>query len=269
MKRFLVFFTWLAVGYTKPQVTTTLAPYAYAIEKIVADKVDVSVLIPENANPHIYESKPQDMQSLSKSCIWFCSGEALEKKLSHTVQARKVDLNTNITKHKQTQCHCHHHAHDDNYDLHTWLSPKNYLIQAKLILTILCAEFPENKPFFEKNFLELEKEVLILDEQITQVKSVTKKSLIVSHAAYHYLCHDLGIEQLSLEQDGKEGSIKHVQDIFKTMHKTPPQTIFAEVQHGDSGAKRLADLLKAKIVYVNPYQKNYPQAIKEVIDNLE
>lgn len=269
MKHFLIFLTWLIAGYTQPQVTTTLAPYAYAIEKIGGDKIAVSILIPENANPHIYESKPQDLQLLSKSSLWFCCGEALEKKLASTVQARKVDLNVNITKHKQDHCHCHHHDHDHNYDLHTWLSPKNYLIQAKVILSALNETFPENKAFFEANFLSLEKELVLLDQQISGLKLLGKKPLIVAHAAYTYLCHDLNIAQLSLEEDGKEASIKHIQHVFKTTQNTSPKTIFAQVQHGDLGAKRLAQLLKANVVYVNPYQKNYPQAIKEILDNLE
>ena len=178
MKRILFFVTWLAIGFSKPQVTTTLAPYAYAIEKIASDRVDVSILIPENSNPHIYESKPQDMQSLSKSVIWFCSGEALESKLKKTVSARIIDLNAGISK--SHQCHCHHHEHHDSYDLHTWLSPKNYLEQAKVILKVLSNEFPENKSFFEKNFLELEKEILSLDREVTLGKASLKKDLIVN-----------------------------------------------------------------------------------------
>jgi zinc transport system substrate-binding protein len=267
MKRLLVFFAWFSACYCKPQVTTTLAPYAYAIEKIAADKVDVSILIPENSNPHIYESKPQDMQTLSKSAIWFCSGEVLEQKLSQRVKARKIDLNADISK--ETTCHCHHHEHHNSYDLHTWLSPKNYLKQAKLILKILIEEFPENKSLFEANFIELEKEILLLEQEVQKAKTSSEKSLIVSHAAYYYLCHDLGIKQISLEQDGKEASLKHVQDIFKHLQNAPPKTIFAEIQHGDQGAKRLAELFKAKVTYVNPYQKNYPYAIKEVLENLE
>lgn len=267
MKHLLVFLAWLALGHAKPQVTTTLAPYAYAIEKIAQDKVDVSILIPENTNPHIYESKPQDMQLLSKSSLWFCSGENLEKKLGPTIKAKKIDLNEAINKAK---CQCHHHDHHhEAFDLHTWLSPKNYLSQSKLILKALSEEFPDNKDFFETNFVELEKEILELDSKVTAAKKDTLKSMIVSHAAYHYLCQDLGIKQVSLEQDGKEASIKHIQEIFKAFQAKPPKIVFAEIQHGDLGAKRLAELFKAKVSYVNPYQKNYPRSISEILENLE
>lgn len=267
MKYLIVFLAWLTLGQAKPQVTTTLAPYAYAIEKIALDRVDVSILIPENSNPHIYESKPQDMQLLSKSTLWFCSGENLEKKLAQTIKAKKIDLNEAIYKAK---CQCHHHDHHENtFDLHTWLSPKNYLKQSKLILKALSEEYPDSKDFFESNFEELEKEILALDSKVSAAKKDSLKSIVVSHAAYYYLCKDLGIEQVSLEQDGKEASIKHIQDIFKSFQANPPKTIFAEIQHGDLGAKRLAELLKAKVNYVNPYQKNYPISINEIIENLE
>lgn len=266
MKHLLVFLACLTLGHAKPQVTTTLAPYAYAIEKIASDRVDVSIIIPENANPHIYESKPQDMQLLSKSSLWFCSGENLEKKLAPTVKAKKIDLNKAVNKAK---CQCHHHDHHNAFDLHTWLSPKNYLSQSKLILKALSEEFPESKSFFEANFVELEKEVLELEGKVKAAKKDTLKSIIVSHAAYHYLCQDLGIKQVSLEQDGKEASIKHIQDIFKEFQTKPPKVIFAEIQHGDLGAKRIAELFKAKVSYVNPYQRSYPNSINEILENLE
>lgn len=267
MNRFLFFFAWLILGHAKPQVTTTLAPYAYCIEKIALDHLEVSILIPENSNPHIYESKPQDIQSLSKSTIWFCSGEAMEKKLSEISKIRKIDLNQDIIT--SQKCQCHHHNHHDTADLHTWLSPKNYLIQAKLILKTLCEEFPEDKDFFETNFIKFEQELLLLTETITKIKNESIKSLLVSHAAYHYLCADLGIEQISLEHEGKEASIKHIQAVFQKFQNHPPKTIFAELQHADQGAKRLAELLKIKVTYVNPYQKNYPNAVKEILENLE
>ena len=269
MKRLVLFLTFCSLGFAKPSVTTTLAPHAYALEAIVKDRVDVQVLIPENANPHIHESKPQDIKMLSQSTLWFCIGESIEKKLGHNVNAKKIDLNQGLET--LSQCchhdHHHHHAHDHNFDTHTWLSPKNYRQQAKQIFEALCNAFPEHKSFFETNYQALDKE---LEGLVSKVDSAKNKNstLIVAHAAYAYLCKDLRIEQVSLEHDGKEANLRHIQKIYTRFQNKAPQKIFAETQHSDAGAKRLSDLLKARVVYVNPYQRNYPQSIHEIIDSL-
>lgn len=267
MKKIILFLGLLTTCFGKPAVTTTLAPYAYAIKKIVNSTCDVHILIPENANPHIYETRPQDISQLVHSSLWFCSGEAMEKKISVDLKAKRVDLNHNINL-----IHTHHHHHDhqsccQDQDLHTWMSPGNYLKQTKTIFEALCLEFPEHKALFTKNYLQLEKELIELTAQI-QSAPKTVKSLLVSHAAYAYLCQDLGISQLSIEEDGKESSLKHIQSLYQTQKEQKPKAIFAQKQHSDLGAKRLALLLNTPVVMVNPYQENYPQAVLEILHQM-
>jgi zinc transport system substrate-binding protein len=252
----------------KPAVTTTLAPYAYALEKIGGQILDIHVLIPENSNPHIYETKPQDIKKLALSKLWFCSGENIESKNKALFSAKKVDLNQNIQlisshSHDHSSCHKCHHDHD----LHTWMSPGNYLKQSKIILEALCEQFPENKEIFETNYQYLANELNTLIQKVEDHKS-QESVMIVSHAAYAYLCQDLSIKQVSLEYEGKEAHLKHIQSIYKTHKNDKIRSVFAEIQHTDSGAKRLAELLKSTVVPVNPYQKNYPESIKEILTNL-
>lgn len=250
----------------KPSVTITLAPYEYAIKKIAHDELDIHTLIPEDVNPHIYDMKPQELKKLNESKVWFCSGESLEEKVTSGA-IKKVNLNKDI--HLISSC-CHHHDHHHHSkDLHTWVSPKLYLEQSKLILEELCLAFPEKKDSFKANFKELEQELTALISKVDTFKQSGKKPIfIVSHAAYSYLAQDLSVKQISIEVDGKEAHLKHIQTLYNQFSKEAPKKIFAEIQHGDLGARRLASLLNAEVVLVNPYQKNYPLTISEILDNI-
>jgi zinc transport system substrate-binding protein len=272
MKRFVLITCLFLFGFAKdkPMVTVTLAPYAYAIEKIAQSDIQVNILIPENANPHIYETKPKEMKKLAQSELWFCSGEQIEKKLKPNIKTKTIELNKNITLLHDGCSHCSSgHHHHNSQDLHTWMSPKNYLQQSKTILDALCESFPDKKTKFMDNFKELESE---LGKLVVVVENYSHKpdcdSFIVSHAAYQYLCHELNMNQISLEYEGKESSLKHLQKIYEDQQSKSFKKVFCQVQHGDMGAKRLASLLKSEVITVNPYQKNYPKAVQEVLEEL-
>jgi zinc transport system substrate-binding protein len=262
-KTILAFFCFINSLYPnqKPVITTTLAPYAYAIEQIAKDRLVVHVLIPEDSNPHLHESKPQDIKKLQESKVWFYSGEDLDKKLFEKVSVKKIDLNEGINLHL-VGC-CKNHA---SKDLHTWLSPDNYLIQSKKILKELIETSPENKEFFEQNFIELENKLISLKQEILSKSS--KSPIVVAHGAYHYLCQDLNVNQITIEKEGKEASLKDIQTLYLEFKDNSPKKIFAQIQHSPSGAKRLAELTGSKVVMVNPYQKNYPAAIQEILKEI-
>jgi zinc transport system substrate-binding protein len=273
MKIFFLFLSaiCIAFGESKATITTTLAPYAYAIKKIAGDSYQIHILIPEDVNPHIHETKPQDMQKLASSKLWFCSGEKIEKKSPPSLAVKKIDLNQSITLIHNHHEHDHHHSSccQHEQDLHTWMSPSNYLEQSKTILNALTETFPHDKELFERGFAELEKELLELSQAIRskQPESQNQK-FVVAHAAYAYLCRDLGMTQVTLEYEGKEASLKHIQKIYQELKQDHPLHIFAEMQHSDQSALRLATLLKSDVIVVNPYQSNYPQAIKEILQKL-
>lgn len=247
----------------KPIVTTTLAPYAYAIEKIAKDACDVHILITDTTNPHLYEAKPSDISKLRSSIVWFYTGEDIDKKLLEKVSIKTINLNAEVPLY--TVGCCQHHK---TQDLHTWLDPEIYKQQALIILNELIVVFPEKKELFENNYKELSLELDQLKELISIKADNPDFTFVVAHGAYHYLCTHLHLKQVTIEKEGKEATLKEIQTLFNQLKETKPKKIFAQIQHDDSGAKRLADLTGANVVYVNPYQKNYPEAIKEILKEI-
>jgi hypothetical protein len=59
-------------------VFVSIPPQKYFVEKIGGSCVQVSVMVPPGANPHIYEPRPNQMTALSKSRIYFAIGVTFE-----------------------------------------------------------------------------------------------------------------------------------------------------------------------------------------------
>lgn len=60
-------------------VTVSILPQKYFVERIGGDMVRVNVMVPPGADPHSYEPKPSQMQALSRSAFYFAIGAPFEK----------------------------------------------------------------------------------------------------------------------------------------------------------------------------------------------
>ena len=60
------------------QVTVSIQPQKYFVEKIGGDRVTVTVMVDPGAEPHVYDPKPQQMASLAKSKVYFALGVPFE-----------------------------------------------------------------------------------------------------------------------------------------------------------------------------------------------
>ncbi len=96
-----------------------------------------------------------------------------------------------------------------NIDPHVWMSCSNARIIASNILKALCELEPKNKAFFEKNYQSL---LSIIDKRDSTIKESFKKDpdLVCKFAIYHpiltYFARDYQLEQLAIEEEGREPS---------------------------------------------------------------
>ena len=61
------------------QITVSILPQKYFVEKIVKDKFTINVMVKPGASPHNFEPKPSQMKSLVASKVYFLIGDATEK----------------------------------------------------------------------------------------------------------------------------------------------------------------------------------------------
>ncbi len=63
----------------KSEISVSIAPQKYFLEKIVKDKFEINVMVKAGSSPHTYEPKTSQMKSLSNSKIYFYTGIEFEK----------------------------------------------------------------------------------------------------------------------------------------------------------------------------------------------
>lgn len=86
-----------------------------------------------------------------------------------------------------------------NYDPHVWLDPILSIKLASNIKDSLIKLIPEHEEEFERNFIQLEKDLTELDHDFkTVIDQAANKHLLVAHEAYGYWSNRYGIIQIAV-----------------------------------------------------------------------
>ena len=100
--------------------------------------------------------------------------------------------------------HDHDHDHDGHdhsheFDPHTWLSPKYYIEQAKVVMNGLIELDPENEANYRERTEALIAELEQLDQEFQEkLSTLEDRRIVVQHPAFGYLAHEYQLEQIGI-----------------------------------------------------------------------
>lgn len=260
-------------GSGKDIIFVTIAPYAYLVEKIAGDTLQVETLIPPGVNLHIFEPTPKQIQKQSQAKIWLRIDEPFEKKIVKAISERNptqkiINLQEGLPllgPHDAIElgaCTGHDHG---SYDLHTWLSPILFLKQARLIADTLIAQYPEHQKLYQNRFDKLALELDNLQKDIqTLLAPSSGEAILVSHPAFAYFARDFSLKQISIECEGKEPKPRDLEEILARAKQYQVRCVFLQEGFDNRGAMQMGKKLQLPIYRIDPYAKDYPQNMRQI-----
>ncbi|MCB1113597.1 MAG: zinc ABC transporter substrate-binding protein [Chlamydiia bacterium] len=264
-----------------PTVLVSVAPHKYFVNAIGGDKVEVIQMVPSSASPHTYEPTPSQILKAGKAQAWFRVGEGFETRALESLQAYNPNFVSIDLRKGLPLIPTPHHTHTgkccgiEGADLHIWLSLRMAQLQAKKIYEELAKLSPENELYYKKNFNSFIQKLQTLDQKLTRLFEKDKgRVFLVTHPAYAYFCRDYGLEQMSIEYEGKEPTPQAMNRMLETARKLKIHTVFTQAQYGTKGAALIANLLNGNTIELDPYAEDYlknmetmAQAIKQSFKN--
>lgn len=202
----------------KIKIATSFFTVSDVISKIAGDKIELTQIIPNNAEVHSYEPTPRQIASLEKNVLFFFIGNGIEPwvvKMNNILQesgVRTIELSHDLELLKYSSEELHdkeedddehdghdHHEISGEYDPHVWLDPLNMKTIAAKVKDELIKIDSNNSGFYEKNYRDYVKKIDELHKEY-QDTLINKKQnyILVSHAAFGYLGRRYGFEQLSV-----------------------------------------------------------------------
>lgn len=251
----------------KRVLTVTIEPQRYFLDHIVGDSFTVNTLVPVGTSPEAYEPAPSVMVNMGKSELYFMVGDlGFEKAWSGRLAANNpgitiVDCSRGIDRmvghahhHEEGEAHDHHdHHHHDGLDPHVWSSPSAVKIFTRNMLDAVVAADPENEATYRENYGQLLKTIERTDSTIRSLlRDVPGRSFIIYHPALGYFARDYGLNQLSIEFEGKNPSPSQIKKIVDIARAEKINTVFIEKGFDTKNAEVISNEIDAELFVIDP-----------------
>jgi len=237
-------------------ILVSVSAYQGLVQELVGEHTEVLSVVPEGVDLHSFEPTPRHVEKLAKASIWFTIGEPFEERVHLALpQISTVDLREGIELIQEKEC-----VHLSGADPHIWTNPKLMLEQLETIYNALKQLISLER--YEKVRSDVEALAKECDELLQEAKGSV---IVIAHGAYTYLCHEYGIEQLSLEYGEKEPTLATLQELLIKAKEHNVTTVFSLKTGSKKGINRVAELLHASIVELDPLSSEYVESMRVTV----
>jgi zinc transport system substrate-binding protein len=253
-------------------IIVSILPQSEFAEKIGGDKVNVTVMVPPGADPHIYEAKPDQLRAVSNAALYMKLGSGLEFELAWMDKISGINRNMSVIDCSRGIDLIKGNSEEtgSGTDPHIWLSPGN----VKIIIENMFQGIVDidtlnnnalNKQYYESNKENYLQEINNLDKEITRILSTKKnKNFMVYHPAWTYFAKDYGLVQIPIEIEGKEPTPRGLEYLIKQAKENNIKVIFASPQFSTKSAEVIAKEIGGTVILIDPLEKDYIKNMEKV-----
>ncbi|MDR1273300.1 MAG: zinc ABC transporter substrate-binding protein [Odoribacteraceae bacterium] len=252
-------------------VSVSILPQRYFVERVAGDFVKVNVMIPPGATPESCELTPKQLKDLHNSSIYFAVGY-LPFEVVHLYPVLEGREDMLLVKHSdgETLLEDASGEHGHLVDPHVWMSPPRARRMAATVARVLGEKFPARKAYFDDNFARLSAEIDSLDREARRVISRKRhKTFLIYHPALAYLAADYGMEQIAIEHEGKEPSPAHLKAVIDTCRARGVKTIFIQSQFDEQNARAVAREIDGQVIAIDPLNPDWKGEMRSLLSIIE
>lgn len=248
-------------------VTVTIEPLAWFVDEVAQGTLTVQSMVPAGASPETYEPTARQMVDLANSPLYVKVGEIgfettwMKKLKANAPQTTIVDASQGIRYIEST---------DGIKDPHTWMSCTSARIIARNIHRALVQQYPDQRTTFDKGLQQLLTRIDSTDRAVRQLlEKRAQKSFVIYHPALTYFAHDYQLQQLPLEEEGREPNAASIQALIQEAKRTRVKTIFVQRQFSPRGTIAVRNATGAATVEINPLDYQWPTQMLLVAKSLQ
>lgn len=250
----------------KLKVVATTNIIADVIERVGGDRVDLTALVPQGADPHTFEPTPRDVAAVSAAHVVFANGAGLEEFLGSLLESAGATEHTVYLAHGIELYETEHdeegdveegeeeHAHEEG-DPHLWTDPNNVMVWVDTIQAALEMLDPEHAAVYEANAEAYTAELETLDawirDQVAQIPP-ERRRMVTDHQLFAYFTEAYGFEQVGAVIPAystmAEPSAKELAALEDAIRELDVRAVFVGSTVNSSLAQRVAEDTGTRLV---------------------
>ncbi len=249
----------------KLNVIVSILPQKAFVEAVGGEHVNVKVLIPPGGSPATYDLKPSDLVAVEGASIYFRIGY-IPFELSNAQKIANLNPSLKII---DTSVNVSLRHSSDSIDPHIWLSPIQVKHQVDTISSSLCDADPENCEDYLESSQEFKHKLDELHAELnTEFSHLKTKKLMVFHPAWGYFADEFGLQQIAIEEDGKEPTAMQLQHLIDKARSENIKVIFVQSQFNQNIANSVAEQLGAIVISIDPLAEDYLNNLRSVASSI-
>ena len=250
----------------KKTIFVTITPIQMLIDEITEGDFNVEVIVPKGASPETFEPSPKQITAMSDAEFIFSTGLIdFERNLTKRIDNGKgiINLSEGVEVMHGSCSHGHHH-HAHGVDPHIWTSPRTLRQMVTNAHDAIIAKYPDSV----KYTLATERLLARLDSLDCRCQRMLDaadvEAMIIYHPAYTYYARDYSIEQIAIEHDGKEPSLRQLTELINTAKQHNVDVVLRQPQYNIDKVRPIAEAIDAEIVTTDPLAEDIMAEIERV-----
>jgi len=227
-----------------------LPMYLFTIN-VVGDSpgVAVDLMLPATLGcPHDYALTPSDMRKIASADLLVANGRGMEEFLGGPVRRanprlRVVETASSVVPLRETHGGGPHAPAAAETNPHTWVSPRNAILQVRAVEKALSEASPVNAARFRANADGYVRRLENLNREYEEAsRKFRRKNIVTFHNVFDYLARDYGLVIVGEVENapGQEPSAGEIRRLVRTIREKDVPAVFAEPQYSPRIAEVIA-----------------------------
>lgn len=243
----------------RPVVLVSVPPQAWLVERLADGLVDVVVMVPPGADPHVYEPTIEQMRAAGEASIYVKVGHPhfsfeqvwFDRFRAENPGMRVVDGARGVARHEG--------------DPHLWTSVAAMRAMAGGVAAALIEALPAQADTLRARLAATQAGIDTLDARIRRMLAPCRGgSFLVFHPAWGYFAEAYGLEQVAIERDGKAPAPADLARIIAEARAAGVGRVFVTPQTSPSAARVVAGEIGAEVVVLDPMSRDWPESMRRV-----
>jgi ABC-type Zn uptake system ZnuABC Zn-binding protein ZnuA len=250
-----------SAGAAEPlRVLTSFLPMEIFTRNVAGDAPGVTVasMLPASLGcPHDYALTPGDMKKIASADLFIANGLGMEDFLGEPVRRANPGIRIVETARGVPPVRGEHGA----VNPHTWVSPRNAILQVREIEKALSAARPGLAPAFRRNADAYVFRLTALAAEFEAAAMTFRRTNIVTfHDVFDYLARDVGLTVVGKIETvpGQEPSAGEIQRLSRTIREKEVPAVFSEPQYSPKLADALAREAGVPVRVLDPVATGSP-----------
>ena len=130
----------------------------------------------------------------------------------------------------------------------------------------IIAHYPDSVKYTEATERLLERIATLDNYCATRIEAAGVEAIMIYHPAYTYYARDYDIEQIAIEHDGKEPSLRQTTALIERAKEHGIRTILRQPQYSEDKVRAIASDASAEIITTDPLSEDIIGEIERVTD---